>query len=86
MLLLDGVFFLLARLHPSEQGLWLSTVAYFYVLTFSALLIRVVARMRRSLRCPSVFFAVFRPMPSMWLWPAVVLGGVLAVVLALHKH
>jgi two-component system sensor histidine kinase DegS len=32
------------------------------------------------------FFAVFRPMPSIWLWPAVVLGGVLAVVLALHKH
>ena len=38
MLLLDGLFFLLCALHPSEQGLWLSTVAYFYVLTFSALL------------------------------------------------
>src|SRR3954466_15614121 len=38
MLLLDLVFFLLCALHPSEQGLWLSTVTYFYVLAFSALL------------------------------------------------
>ena len=85
MLMLDGVFFLLCALHPSKQGLWLSTVAYFYVL-----------RSRRCLyewwhvcgsSCGSVFFfAIFRPQPSMWLWPAVVLGGVLAIVLALHKH
>ena len=85
MLLLDSVFFLLCALHPTEQGLWLSTVAYFYVLSFSALLYEwwhVCAVVGSS----AFFFAVFRPVPALWLWPAVVLGGVLAVVLALHKH
>jgi signal transduction histidine kinase len=85
MLLLDGVFFLLCARHPSKQGLWLSTVAYFYVLAFSALLYEwwhVCAVVCGS----AFFFAAFRPTPSIWLWPSVVLGGVLAVVLALHKH
>jgi signal transduction histidine kinase len=85
MLLLDGIFFLLCALHPTEQGVWVCMVAYFYLLAFSALLyewwhVCAVALMSIG------FFAVFRPMPSIWLWPAVVLGGVLAVVLALHKH
>jgi signal transduction histidine kinase len=85
MLLLDAVFFLLCALHPSEQGLWLATIAYFYVLSFSALLYEwwhVCAVVLASIS----FFAVFRPTPSVWLWPTVVLGGILAIVLALHKH
>ena len=85
MLLLDAVFFLLCALHPSEQGLWLCTLAYFYVLSFSALLYEwwhVCAVVAASI----TFFATFRPIPSVWLWPTVVLGGILAVVLALHKH
>jgi signal transduction histidine kinase len=85
MLLLDGMFFLLCALHPTEQGMWLCMVAYFYVLTFSALLYEwwhVCSVVGVSI----AFFAIFRPVPSMWLWPAVVLGGVLAVILALHKH
>ena len=62
MLILDGVFFLLCALHPSEPGLWLSTIAYFYVVSFSALLYEwwhvfgVVADVGRLLRdcatCP----------------------------------
>jgi signal transduction histidine kinase len=85
MLVLDCLFFLLCALHPTQQGMWLATVAYFYVLAFSALLYEwwhVCAVVGVSV----LFFAVIRPAPSMWLWPAVVLGGVLAVVLALHKH
>ena len=85
MLLLDGMFFLLCALHPTEQGMWLCTVAYFYLLTFSALLYEwwhVCAIASASV----AFFAVFRPVPSIWLWPGVLLGGVLAVILALHKH
>ncbi len=85
MLILDGVFFLLCALHPSEPGLWLSTVAYFYVVAFSALLYEwwhVFGVVTISV----LFFAVVRPVPTIWLWPAVVLGGVLAVVLSLHKH
>jgi two-component system, NarL family, sensor histidine kinase DegS len=85
MLMLDAVFFLLCALHPSEQGLWLSTVAYFFVLAFSALLyewwhVCTVVAMSIS------FFAIFSPVPAIWLWPAVVMGGVLAVVLTLHKR
>ena len=85
MLLLDVVFFFLCALHPSEQGLWLSTIAYFYVLSFSALLYEwwhVCGVVIMSI----AFFAAFRPMPTFWLWPAVVLGGVLSIVLALHKQ
>ncbi|HYP06646.1 MAG TPA: sensor histidine kinase [Bryobacteraceae bacterium] len=85
MLMLDGMFFLLCAMHPSEQALWLCTVAYFYVLTFSALLYEwwhVCSVVGASI----AFFAIFRPSPTMWLWPAIVLGGVLSVVLALHKH
>jgi signal transduction histidine kinase len=85
MLMLDSIFFLLCALHPSEQGLWLSTVAYFFVLAFSALLYEwwhVCTVVAASI----FFFAIFRPVPSIWLWPAVVLGGVLAIVLALHKR
>ena len=85
MLILDCVFFLLCALHPSKPGLWLSTVAYFYVVSFSALLYEwwhVCGVVGVSV----AFFAIVRPEPTIWLWPAVVLGGVLAIVLALHKH
>ncbi len=84
-LLLDLTFFLICSLHPSEQGLWLSTVTYFYVLAFSALLYEwwhVCGIVGFSI----LFFTVMRPVHAVWLWPAVVLGGVLAVVLALHKN
>ena len=84
-LLLDLTFFLICSLHPSEQGLWLSTITYFYVLAFSALLYEwwhVCGIVGFSV----LFFTVMRPVHALWLWPAVVLGGVLAVVLALHKN
>lgn len=84
-LLLDGVLFLLCALHPTEQGMWLCTVVYFYLLAFSALLYEwwhVSAVVVISISS----FAAFRPASSFWLWPALMLGGVLAVILALHKH
>ena len=85
MLMLDSIFFLLCASHPSEQGVWLSTVAYFFVLALSALLYEwwhVCTVVATSI----FFFAIFRPVPSSWLWPAVLLGGVLAVILALHQR
>jgi signal transduction histidine kinase len=85
MLILDAVFFLLCALHPSKPGLWLSTVAYFYVVTFSALLYEWW-HVSGVVGLSVVFFAIIRPVSTIWLWPAVVLGGVLAIVLALHKH
>ena len=62
-LLLDAVFFFICALHPSEGGMWLSTVAYFYVLTFSALLYEwwhVCTVVTASV----LFFALFRPEPA----------------------
>src|SRR4051795_12042051 len=73
MLLLDAIFFLLCALHPSEQGLWLSTVAYFYVLSFSALLYEWW-HVSAVVVVSTFFFAAFRPTPTVWLWPTVILG------------
>jgi signal transduction histidine kinase len=84
-LMLDSAFFLLCAFHPSEQGLWLSTVAYFFVLTLSTLLYEWwhVCTVVATAVC---FFAIARPAVSIWLWPAVALGGVLAIILTLHKR
>ena len=84
-LVLDCGFFLLCVLHPSEQGAWLSTLAYFFLLALSALLYEWwhVCTIVAASTC---FFAIVRPVASIWLWPAVVLGGALAVILALHKR
>jgi signal transduction histidine kinase len=85
MLLMDGIVFLLSALHPTEPGMWLATVSYFYLLAFSALLYEwwhVCGVVAFSVG----FFAALRPVPAMSMWPALVLGGVLAVILALHKH
>lgn len=84
-LLLDVAFFFLCAMHPSEAGLWLSTVTYFYVLAFATLLYEwwhVVGVVSFS----ALFFAILRPSPGVWLWPTILLGGILSVVLALHKH
>lgn len=85
MLLLDVSFFFICAAHPSEFGLWLGAVSYFYVLSFAALLYEwwhVCA----VVLCSLLFFVTYQPLPSSWLWPAVVLGGALAILLALHKN
>lgn len=84
MLVLDYVFFLLCALHPSTEGLWLSTVCYFYLLSLSALLYewKYVAAVVVS---SCVFFAAVEPPSSLMMWPAVVMGGALATVLAIQK-
>src|SRR4030095_14947813 len=38
VLILDLLFFFICALHPSLPGVWLSTVAYFYLLCFAVLL------------------------------------------------
>jgi len=72
-LMLDVVFFFLCSLHPTREGLWLSTVTYFYLLCFSSLLYdwRVVAE---SLSYATLFFLGIRPQPTYALWPTVLLS------------
>ena len=84
-LLFDSLFFLLCAVHPSQPGLWLATLAYFYLMSFSGLLYEwwhVLAIVAASV----TFFAVVQPSPSIAMWPALVLGGVVTVVLTLNRH
>jgi signal transduction histidine kinase len=85
-LLLDGVLLLFCATHPSEPGRWLFLFAYFYMLIFSALLHewwQVCTIVVASVGLFAVFHSVST---SVWGWPAVSLGGALAVVLTLHKR
>jgi signal transduction histidine kinase len=83
-LFLDLAFFLICVLHPSQQGLWLSTVCYFYLLSLSTLLyswphvVLVVA-------AAGTLFMLIRPAPAYVLWPAVFVAGVLAIILTIQK-
>ncbi|HUS06446.1 MAG TPA: sensor histidine kinase [Bryobacteraceae bacterium] len=85
ILALDVLFFFLCALHPSQAGVWLSTVTYFYLLCMSALLYSYVTTAGVVFICLS-FFMLVRPIPAYVLWPAVLLGGVLAVVLSIQKR
>jgi signal transduction histidine kinase len=83
-LYLDLIFFFICVLHPSQQGLWVSTVCYFYLLSASTLLYswpQVVVVVSSAV----AMFLLFRPSPSYVLWPAVFVAGVLAILLAIQK-
>jgi signal transduction histidine kinase len=84
-LMLDVVFFFICSLHPTSEGLWLSTVTYFYLLCFSSLLYdwRVVAAI--VVICDAFFLGI-RPMPTYRLWPTVLLSGVFATVFAMQRE
>ena len=71
MLLLDGVFFLLCALHPSKQGLWLSTVSVLLCARFFGAAIRVVARLRSSIG----FRLLLRGLPAHAVHVALAGGG-----------
>lgn len=85
LLFFDLACFAVSALHPSPQGLWLSTVWYFYLLCVSALLYswRNVATV--VLLC-LLFFLALRPHPAFLLWATIVFGGVLAIVLSIQKE
>jgi signal transduction histidine kinase len=84
-LFLDLAFFTLCALHPSPAGMWLTTVCYFYLLCSAALLytwrnVLLIVVLSVS------FFVVVRPHTTRILWGTVLLGGAVAVVLAIQKH
>ncbi|HYP13044.1 MAG TPA: sensor histidine kinase [Bryobacteraceae bacterium] len=83
-LYLDLVFFFMCALHPSMQGLWLSTVCYFYVLSLATLLYGWPQVTMVVVSAVS-FFLLIRPVPTHVLWPAVSVAGVLAILLAIQK-
>lgn len=85
ILALDVLFFFMCAMHPSQQGLWLSTIAYFYLLCVASLLYSYVTTSALVLVCLS-FFLIVKPVPAYALWPAILLGGVLAIVLAIQKR
>jgi signal transduction histidine kinase len=85
ILALDILFFFMCAMHPSREGLWLSTLAYFYLLCVAALLYSYITTSLLVVVCLA-FFLIFKPAPAYGLWPAILLAGVLAVVLAIQKR
>ena len=84
VIMLDLFFFFLCALHPTREGLWLSTLAYFFLLIESALLyewLKVVGVVAGAL----AFLLTVRSMPVQDLWGTVLLSGVLATLFALQK-
>lgn len=85
LLALDVGFFCASALHPNPFGAWLATIAYFHVLLLATLLhngLRVALTVAGSL---GILFAVTGPVRR-YLWPALLLGGALSIILTLYKE
>jgi signal transduction histidine kinase len=85
LLALDVIFFFVCAIHPTKEGMWLSTVYYFYLLCIASLMYEWKAVAAVVLGC-IVFFAVVHPTPTMLLWPTVLMSGVFAVVFTIQKE
>lgn len=85
LLALDVGFFCACAVHPNPFGAWLATVAYFHVLLLATLLhnwLRVALTVAGSL---GILLAVTGPVRR-YLWPALLLGGALSIILTLYKE
>lgn len=85
ILALDVIFFFACALHPTQEGLWLSTVCYFYLLCIASLMYEWKA-VAGVVLLSVLFFAVVRPVPTVLLWPTVLMAGVFAVVFTIQKE
>lgn len=85
LLALDVIFFFVCAIHPTKEGMWLSTVYYFYLLCIASLMYEWKAVAAVVLAC-IVFFAAVHPTPTMLLWPTVLMSGVFAVVFTIQKE
>ena len=63
ILALDVIFFFACALHPTQEGLWLSTVCYFYLLCIASLMYEWKA-VAGVVLLSVFFFAVVRPVPG----------------------
>lgn len=84
-LLLDLALLFIMGAHPSNFGLWLSLICYFFLLCLSSLLytwrnVAVVVFMTL------VFFELIRRQPVAMLSTTVLISGTLAVLLAMQKQ
>lgn len=79
-----GLFFTCAA-HPSSAGLWLATITYAYILLLTSLLYHwhIVVIMVVT---AGGFLLAFRPDPAARIWPAILLGGVIAVALSVQRR
>ena len=84
-MLLDVGFFFLCAVHPTREGLWLSTVCWFYLICISTLMYewRIVVAV---VAICVVFFLIVWPAPTRLLWPTVLLSGVFATVFSIQKE
>jgi signal transduction histidine kinase len=85
ILVLDVIFFFACALHPTKEGLWLSTICYFYLLCIASLMYEWRAVAGVVVVCV-VFFGAVRPAPTVLLWPTVLMTGVFAVVFTIQKE
>jgi signal transduction histidine kinase len=85
LLALDVIFFFVCAIHPTKEGMWLSTIYYFYLLCITSLMYEWKAVAAVVLAC-IVFFAAVHPTPTMLLWPTVLMSGVFAVVFTIQKE
>lgn len=84
-LVCDAGFLLLCTLLPTQHAWWLTTVVWFYVLLLATLLY-TWRQLAITVFCVMLFLLAVNPAVTAAIWPAVVAGGGVAIVLALHKQ
>ena len=84
-LICDTGFFLLCTLLPAQHAWWLTTIVWFYLLLLATLLYtwRQVAI---TVVCVILFLVAVHPLVTAAIWPTIVAGGGVAVLLAVHKQ
>ncbi|MBC8166419.1 MAG: sensor histidine kinase [Bryobacteraceae bacterium] len=84
-LVLDLAVFTLCATHGGESASWLAITSYFYLLLVTSLLYEwqvVLAIVAGT----CVFSLILQPPAGTWFWPAFLLGGVLATILAIQQR
>lgn len=84
-LVLDAAFFLISTLHPEPRLVWLSLIFYFYLLLVAALL-HEWQKVGVLIGICLLFLLVLQPAQFTLLWPIVLMGGMLALVLTMYKR
>lgn len=83
LLSLDTAFLCACAIHPSPGSVWLTTVVYFHVLLLGSLL-HTWRHVAVLVAISAVVLPVFSAKAAVF-WPALFMGGVLAVVFAIYK-
>jgi two-component system sensor histidine kinase DegS len=84
-LISDTAFLLLCTLLPTQHAWWFTTIVWFYLLILASLLY-TWRQVLVTVLCVILFLLAVNPAVTAAIWPAIVAGGGLAVVMALHKQ